>query len=317
MVTDRPRRRALDLLPTALLLAEHLDDVVDVFVTSATGRSTLKSLSLLDLDLGKHLEGSDVLQIAARTHVARLDRRCPGGAQLAPVHRLLEERLITSPSTSWRTPAPKRWRMTFSGTLPGRNPGRRTFFTACLQARIDLAVDGLGGHANGQPSALGAWTLFRWLPALLPSRRVRCRRDAVNAAQAGAVGLTLRMLVRKERLELSRHKALEPKSSASTSSATSAFGLSHPPGELAPQRTRKTRRLLICVNIGLSGPIGCGSRRAIVPQAPAHSNSVLSPSGRRDRNGIRRPGTRTVHALGAFLKERLELSRRKAASTGT
>jgi hypothetical protein len=197
--------------------------------------------------------------------------------------------------------------MTFIGTLPGRNPGRRTFFTACLQARIDLVSTVSAGtptvSLRSRPDVVSMETCILWLTSCHVSLFIAVppgamRRDAVNAAQAGAVGLTLRMLVRKERLELSRHKALEPKSSASTSSATSAFGLSHPPGELAPQRTRKTRRLLICkVNIGLSGPIGCGSRRAIVPQAPAHSNSVLSPSGRRDRNGIRRPGTRTVHAL--------------------
>ena len=46
------------------------------------------------------------------------------------------------------------------------------------------------------------------------------RRMAEAYGRAGAE--VKQELVRKERLELSRHKTLEPKSSASTNSATSA-----------------------------------------------------------------------------------------------
>ena len=69
-------------------------------------------------------------------------------------------------------------------------------------------------------------------PRMATASEILARHDArprdISPLLADARGRTLRRMVRKERLELSRVAPLEPKSSASTNSATLAIAVTVP-----------------------------------------------------------------------------------------
>ena len=151
---------ALDLVPAALLLAEHLDDVFDVGVTDLGHRTRHReALHLGNLNLGEDFEGGHVFEVLAGFEVARLDVGLPRGAQLFLDHRLLEAAAHDLAQHFLTHTGAEALAHHLHRHLAGAEAGQAHVTGRLLQPGIDFAVYLCGGYADGQ-TALQAGSRF-------------------------------------------------------------------------------------------------------------------------------------------------------------
>ena len=186
-------------------------------VTSAVGRSMRKALGRIHLNLGQHLEVSRVLQVGLRPERYRLDARPRRGPELLladglgkrGAHQIAHH--LGAHLLAELLGDDREWRLAGPEALETRRARQ------ALQALLHLLSHLRGGYGDfetpRQAARVRQRNFHQFIPGALRDPRSRKAIQPVDLA---------RNLVRKERLELSRVSPLDPKSSASASSATFA-----------------------------------------------------------------------------------------------
>ena len=182
-----------------------------------------------------------------------------------------------SEMTSERTCGPYCWATIFIGTLPGRKPGTLTFFASSREPLRDLAFD--RGERHGDVQA--PLELAEGFQVRLHVRRILARLP----------------MVRKGGLEPPWAAPLEPKSSASTNSAT--FAAAFAERAVAETRCGRRGRSRGCV-VAKVGAVPCGrwpgkrrSGKSRFRQTRKYSESRLAGQ-RADRPALRLPSARCL-----------------------
>ncbi len=171
------------------------------------------------------------------------------GTSLASVTAREKLCCMMSDSTSWRTCSPNCWRMTLIGALPGRKPlSFAVRLTRFRRSAMACSISSFGTLTSIRRSRLPVDCTLTCIGVIDPqeglacARAVRPEKPRILPRKQG-LGSQRRpvSVVRKEGLEPSRGYPLEPKSSASTSSATFAGRAARAPAAIPRPRHVRPR----------------------------------------------------------------------------
>ncbi len=201
---------ALDRHPLAALQAQFLDQLVDVRIGDLDHLALdLELVQRLQVDLRQDLDGRGVLERRAGLDARALDLRCAGRVQVLLRDRLrvrgsdqVAEQFLADLGTVLLFDDLERRLARAEALEPGA-------FADRLQSVAQFLVDGLGRDLDAELALEFVVGGFY--------------RD-LHGSPVATHTVAPTLLVRKERLELSRVAPLGPKPSASTNSATFAAG---------------------------------------------------------------------------------------------